>query len=261
MLQQFHRFYPQGSLVSELVEIDRGLYIVKVTAQQQGQVLGTGLAAAATVEVAEDQARERTLKVLNYDSVAPQTLSTKPALHAVTPTRVSPQSSEQPQITRQSLTQSSGQSISSEHSPVYAAPEPEPESNPEPHYLEPEPFSPSVATTAINSDTEIQTNIFDQPLNDPESVTASTTSRNVLEQPAIASVEVATPPTTTTDTTTAEFDFHDIKNRIDLEMKRLNWTKEQGRDYLLSTYGKRSRLHLTNEELLEFLGHIENLPS
>ena len=44
-------------------------------------------------------------------------------------------------------------------------------------------------------------------------------------------------------------------------MKRLSWTKEQGRDYLLSTYGKRSRLHLSDPELLEFLEYLENLPN
>jgi hypothetical protein len=38
------------------------------------------------------------------------------------------------------------------------------------------------------------------------------------------------------------FSFDDLIQQSDREIKRLGWTKEQGRDYLLQTYGKRSRL-------------------
>lgn len=58
-----------------------------------------------------------------------------------------------------------------------------------------------------------------------------------------------------------EFDFNAIKHYTDLEMMRVNWTKEIGRDHLLKTYGKRSRLHLTNAELVEFLHYLRNLPT
>jgi hypothetical protein len=46
-----------------------------------------------------------------------------------------------------------------------------------------------------------------------------------------------------------------------MELKRLGWTSEQGRNYLLQTYGKRSRQLLSDEELLEFVQHLENLPN
>ncbi|MGD2179874.1 hypothetical protein [Lusitaniella coriacea] len=42
-------------------------------------------------------------------------------------------------------------------------------------------------------------------------------------------------------------------------IERLGWTIEQGRTYLLKTYGKRSRLHLTDWELVEFLRYLEEL--
>jgi hypothetical protein len=35
-------------------------------------------------------------------------------------------------------------------------------------------------------------------------------------------------------------------------MKQLNWTKEDGQAHLLINYGKKSRLLLTDEEILEF---------
>lgn len=55
-------------------------------------------------------------------------------------------------------------------------------------------------------------------------------------------------------------DFMVIKVRTDLEMKRLNWAKERGRNYLLKTYGKRSRLHLTDAEMIEFWQYLTSLP-
>ena len=243
MLQQFHRFYPQGSLVSELIEIDRGLYIVKVSAKQQDLVLGTGLAAANTVEAAEDQARERALRVVNCDNhnSATSLLSPQKELNSAPPT------AEQSTFVPSSSVETTLDQVSVSGSPLVST---------SAVTLESEPLVSSVSNTTVKP--EIQTNIFDQPISSPESVQPSETSTDVFEHPAIASNEVAVMPET--KTSTVEFDFNEIKHRIDLEMKRLNWTKEQGRDYLLGTYGKRSRLHLTDDELLEFLSHIESLP-
>ena len=56
-------------------------------------------------------------------------------------------------------------------------------------------------------------------------------------------------------------DFSEIIARSNVELKRLKWTTEQGRDYLIRTYGKRSRQVLSDEELLEFLRHLESLPT
>ncbi|MGD1918204.1 MAG: hypothetical protein ACFCAD_04560 [Pleurocapsa sp.] len=62
------------------------------------------------------------------------------------------------------------------------------------------------------------------------------------------------------------FDFNEIKKQTDWEMKRLGITKGQGRQYLKQHYGKRSRLQLTDKELLDFLYllrsmSVNNLPT
>ncbi|NJL82435.1 MAG: hypothetical protein HC890_04765 [Chloroflexaceae bacterium] len=44
-------------------------------------------------------------------------------------------------------------------------------------------------------------------------------------------------------------------------MKRLQWTSEDGRRYLLQTYGKRSRQLLSDEELLEFWQYLKGQPN
>ncbi len=54
--------------------------------------------------------------------------------------------------------------------------------------------------------------------------------------------------------------YDDIIAAIDLEMKRLGWTKERRREYLMENYGKRSRHSLTDRELLEFLDYLRSLP-
>ncbi|WP_445635580.1 DUF932 domain-containing protein [Nostoc sp. DSM 114161] len=43
----------------------------------------------------------------------------------------------------------------------------------------------------------------------------------------------------------------------DRYLAQLNWTPEQGREYLQQKYGKRSRLQLTDTEILEFIDYLE----
>ena len=50
-----------------------------------------------------------------------------------------------------------------------------------------------------------------------------------------------------------------IAAATDREIRRLSWTNEQGRNYLIQAYGKRSRHLLTDEELLEFLNYLRSL--
>lgn len=64
MFTQFRIRYPHGCLTSELVTIKHGKYVVRAIVQVEGMTLTTGLAAAETIEQAEDQARTRALAVL-----------------------------------------------------------------------------------------------------------------------------------------------------------------------------------------------------
>ena len=53
-------------------------------------------------------------------------------------------------------------------------------------------------------------------------------------------------------------EWQEIKSEIDEAMKRLGWSEEQGRDYLVKTYGVKSRLYLTDEQLIEFANFLKN---
>jgi len=52
-------------------------------------------------------------------------------------------------------------------------------------------------------------------------------------------------------------DFSQIIDQTSIEMKRLGWTQDQGKKYLLETYGKKSRHLLSDNELIEFLNYLK----
>jgi len=323
MLHKFRHLYPQGSLLSELVNLDQGLYVVKVTVKNQDVIFGTGLAAAETVEKAEDQARIRALLTLfttdnphsayNSELFTPEALPAKAKNNLAVqnqPTNSfqkspSPQAQPSPNDHGQAIDNrvpasfnpanitandpsnqnwnnvnseminpgmvNSGkaipinnqnlevvnsnfgqqQNINSSNQQPPAHPTADISANPT-FILENQTEAPSLETVGSSTplaqqngtNPEIQTpiNIFDQPINSP------------------SSSKLETPPQKGSMENTIEMDFNEVMFKIDLEMKRLGWTKEQGRNYLLSTYGKRARIHLQSEELLEFWRYLEALP-
>ncbi len=56
-------------------------------------------------------------------------------------------------------------------------------------------------------------------------------------------------------------DLSDAIAKTSVELKRLKWTEAQGRQHLQAAYGKRSRQHLSDEELLDFLQFLEEQES
>ena len=55
------------------------------------------------------------------------------------------------------------------------------------------------------------------------------------------------------------FNWDEAMGEIDKEMRRLNWSKGEGKDYLLKTYGVKSRHKLTDEQLIEFLNYLQRI--
>jgi hypothetical protein len=240
MLAKFRHRYPQGSLVSELVEIDRGTYIVKALVQVDNIVLATALAGADTVEAAEDAAKERAIATLFLDShlasipASPPEASVNPSLEQkvsepTEPTKIAnfsqPKSKVSPSI-----------SVVEDPLPAPSIPQVlEPQLNPEPELKDP--------AAAAN-------NLFGDTFTAEIPATASipdNNSNNSLHSNSAAELDA--------------MDFHEIKQKTDIEIRRLGWSKDQGMEFLMSHYGKRSRLHLTDEQLLEFLRYLEKLPS
>lgn len=199
----FHKFrirYPKGGLTSELIKIDAGQYLVQASIIVEGITLATGLAAAASIEVAEDQARNRALALLALDVTPAGTANPVPL-----------------------------------------------ETNDQVNSLEANAI-PQRKTDALTRSEPTTSN-----LTAPEA-----TPETVIPFPR-RSTKHQSRPKTTTPAKEAEktLNIDSAINLVTVEMKRLGWTLNQGRDYLLQTYAKSSRHLLTDEELLEFLEYLK----
>ncbi len=95
MLARLLTLYPRGCLISDLLQIYQGKFVVRVEVQVDSVTRATGLACAETLELAEDRARSRALMVLLPDDSS----SIKPELSASHP---SERSEAQP-VVKQSL--------------------------------------------------------------------------------------------------------------------------------------------------------------
>ena len=252
MLTQFRNCYPQGSIVSELVTVDHGKYVVRTLVQVEGITLASGLAAADTVEQAEDRARERSLAILNLAS---------PPQSPAPPESTAPQRSEAPvPLTLEPPTADSLPPSSAAPNVSETQPEPdEDDFSPNGQLSQPEPEEPEQAASFEDS-TAMQ-----EPPTPPDEPEDDRFSFEELElsEPVPAPTPAPTPSQWSQPDPVANgpIDFSDVIAKTNVEMKRLGWTNEQGRKYLLETYGKRSRQLLSDEELLDFLRYLESLSS
>jgi hypothetical protein len=71
LITSLRQTYPKASLVSELLNIHDGLYLVRVSVTVDKLCLAQGLAAQATLEKAEDLATNRALEKLVLPSLPP----------------------------------------------------------------------------------------------------------------------------------------------------------------------------------------------
>lgn len=256
MLAQFQSLYPNGNLISELVQIFQGKYIVRASVQIEGVTRATGMASAETVEAAEDQARTRALMVLGITGtvqtsvqVAPETISPVKS-NPVNPTFQESPSASLPDSkfgsNHWSLTSDDSQSkidtfIPSDtiHRPDFSYPEPEVNAAVEDLPLMSAKQSDNTAFTDMVASNV--TPFTPRSYNPPE---------NVAPISGMGKKKKKTEPV----------DLSDVIAKTDVELQRLGWTPEQGREYLITTYGKRGRTLLTEDELHSFLKYLESQP-
>jgi len=303
MLNQFRLQYPQGSLTSELVMIDHGLYIVRSRVEVGDVTLATGLAGATTVESAEDQARLRALALLNFDSKPsaeippapveptkdPKTAIASPPIAPKEKLVEEPQPSPIPKVVKtkkaptppvevETVAVKTEQSfpISPPEVPVIPSSVPKiPVIEKAPELILSEPVEPEIEHPAEEfveippTPTELTEQNGKAPLLGFAETNGGHESPLPLETlPLLEKVMVSQAPemaveqpTPSALDTTQPIDFSEVIARSNVELKRLNWTNEQGKNYLLQTYGKRSRQLLSDEELIEFLQYLESQPT
>ncbi|WP_414621012.1 hypothetical protein [Calothrix sp. CCY 0018] len=325
MLAQFQSLYPTGSLTTELLKIHHGKYIVRSSVSIEGVTRATGMAAADTIEEAEDRSRARALIVLamkgeqHRAEVQQQEVTASPnsslglassSSLTTAKARVNERStnSDSTEVTETSVSNASpASSTEVTETPVSNAPAasstevPEtPVSNtppadstevPETLVSNTPPIDSAEVTQttdvssipevfSVEDDSDIYSQDFDKPLplptyDEPEldapvENTDIDSEEEPEEEPASSKATSASKSSngrTTKKTTTKRkkktepIDLSDVIAKTDVEMERLNWTPQQGREYLINTYNKRGRTLLTEDELLDFLQHLESIPT
>lgn len=272
MLNLFRTRYPDGGLISELIQIDRIQYIVRVLVQVNGMTLASALAAADSIEEAEDKAIDRALKTLCLDS-SPSTSSQSLTSHLTSDSSVTSSPMRLEKVEKKTAKKSTSKNGISHNSEIKT----DKSLNSEQPI-----FSTEVASTSFaNSQLTIEevgkekedddyTNLS-QPIESPqdqanlfeEQSIAQNNSETQLDLNSISNSQdwlEQTVPETKPVPEVTEIDFAEIIAKTTIEMKRLGWTNEQGRDFLLQTYGKRSRQVLSDEELINFLHYLESQP-
>jgi hypothetical protein len=286
MLQKLRQRYPQVALISELVQIDHGKYIVRAIIEIEGKTVVTGLAAADTVEIAEDRARERALLLLEAENtpdlqlvekVSPNNISLPSDLPKTVPsTKKSTKTAKVTEIPRPEAKIEPELPQVKDITPAKIEPELPQVKDITPAKIEPElpqvqdippakiePELPQVQDIPPAKIEPELPQVQDIPLPEPEPLLLEMETDNyslLSELPEEASLTEEEPPAPEPVVVIPEeIDYSVLKTKIDVEMKRLAWTTEKGREYLISTYGKKSRLLLTNEELLEFYNYLSSI--
>ena len=264
MLYQFRVRYPKGSLLSELLTIDRGMYIVRCLVQVEGTTLATAMAAAQTVELAEDEARSRAIAALCLDDSTtakpketpiithsvpvPPTPSTGTAFDAksvdpIPPIQFTP-TPKRTQVNAMPLSES-GYQTTKDYEAINQV------------TVEEKPIAAKFSVTEENQSFEA----FEEV--EPPPIVVQNTYHTPIKDVSVPPPSPAEFDTTPIDNLTPDIpmDMSEVMARTTVEMKRLGWTTQRGRDYLMETYGKRSRHMLKDDELIAFLRYLESEPS
>jgi hypothetical protein len=242
------------------------------------------MAAAETLELAEDRARLRALEVLGIFPSLPPTANSVEAPSSAYELQVRLMSNRNEEVfspnrLAQAETTFTG-GIPAE-SFANTSPDPTHRSLPEGAYPETVSVTSSQAETTVPGDlltyaypdtedpedlaveaTRVEaTNQSFRHATQPDSADTARTQRNGKDtaKPRKASSEKRTAPLEAVST--GPVDLSDVIAQTTVEIKRLGWSEVQGRNHLQRTYGKRSRQQLTDEELLEFLQYLQAQPS
>jgi hypothetical protein len=241
MLNHFRDRHPMGSIITDLVRVEEGIFIVKAQVLLNNTVIGTGLAGSTTVETAEDAALHRALSHAGFTTA---TLSL--GLEAKSSLPLSSLTHTPSPLPLSTLTASSaaknGQPTA-EADPRFAW---------QPASIPPVAAIPNETASAVSSGAGSTASSASTPTEDD--VIASPYGEPSYPPPE------PNPPTASSSVRDPE-DLSDIIAQSDVELKRIGWSAQEGRKFLETRFHKKSRHQLSPQEWQEFLQHLVQQPT
>ncbi|HEY9810547.1 MAG TPA: hypothetical protein V6D13_14555 [Halomicronema sp.] len=248
MFSEFRSRYPMGCLISEFVMVDRAEYIVRVLVVVDGVTLSAALGAAGSVEAAEEKARMRALEVLplewrgglkTLNSEVGAGLVSGPVMGSTTGSFGKAKTTKTEAIlppNSESLTRS------------WELPQGGSSSAPVDDWLLETAGSFGGSANVL----EIPPKVFER--GEDEVVDSGFSATEPVEEKL----------STLTDSSVSKSskkEIHDELTRlIGKEIRRLGWSAQQGKEYLMQTFNKPSSKALDENELLSFHLYLQSLP-
>jgi len=273
---QLQSRYPMSSLLTEFVQVHEGQVIVRAIVQVHGVTIATSLAAAPTVEQAEDQAQARVLALLGVGSInAPLPTASDPSpatngFSSLPP--LTPASWLEPELPVPPVTPAPT-AIAPTYPPTFDELEAKHQDDSFSDDVDfvPEEFvgvEDSIATDDSLSSAARQEkpmspipSEFATPMpemnGDQAGDRATPKPKKATEESTVALAEEPTPQPELPEPD----DLSSLIALTDIEMDRIGWTKQEGREYLKRTYKKSTRQRLDVDELMDFLNYLRALPS
>lgn len=264
---QLQTRYPGSGLISELVQVQSDQYVVRVSIQLGATTLVSGLAAAATVEQAEDLARLRALRLIGViplgfvgNSAIPMPAYPSPPPPA--PVAASPSLVSVPPVNTPPLPESIGHPVTAIGANLSPLTKPE-ELEQEVAFAD---LTASVAADQAPEPTVVPAK-SDQPK--PSRNKGGKVSNQVNVVPLEEEMEAEMQPDAFVEGSYDEeigfspepIDLSELIALTDVEMERVGWSKKRGQAHLKQAYGRQTRAELDEAELLEFLHYLRALPS
>jgi hypothetical protein len=245
VFSQFRSQYPHGSIITEMLSKVDGQHTFRAVIKnqpQQGQgdtILSTATAVDSDLETAEDRAIKRALTNLGITSEYGMQATLMPQIISEISPDIRPQIS--PQLNSQ-ISKLQPPINYKEQLLVSAA-------------LDPDSFSGDLASNnySINHVNNLDGDLFTASLarDDRGSSTGGETENSPTKSKAKS--------TKTQDLAKQEpIDLSSQLSQIMVEMERIGWTKQQGKDHLQRQYKKTSRDQLSASEVFDFLEYLQS---
>jgi hypothetical protein len=258
LFAQLRSQYPTGALISELVQIHDGQFVVRALVQVGNATLATGMAAADRIEIAEDRARIRAMEVLGIAPTAPSAYEVQAQVMTEAPRKTEFSAASLNALKDAKLPELESQEIEEIAPPKAISGRKKKEVSEQPtstiggsdDFLST--FPGLDLPEAVQAPVEVD---YDYSQDGEADLPEETVSQ--IPQEETEAVKVSVPDVAFSND---PIDLSDAIAQIGTEIERIGWTKKQGSSYLQQTYSKKTRAELTEDELLEFLHYLKALP-